>query len=136
MKDYRSFKRYFPCEWENDKTWLGKRMSFLWDMRNFYFEIYIKNGLNEELQIDFYEINNDEIVRIASEDNRYRLSDYRNWSNWTIESLSRNLYRLEKLKKRNKKEFLKKCNCYLYTFITENKIDQVLEYRRYYEGGM
>ena len=133
MKDYRSFIRYNRDEWENDKEWLGKRMSFLWDMRKYYKDIYMNNELNKELQMDFYSMDDTQVLKNARKDNSYSNRDYANWNNWKVESLYKNLKRLEKLKSENKKEFLKKCNCYLYTFITEQKYEEIQEYE--YEQG-
>ena len=57
MKDYRAFTRFFVDEWEDDIEWKAQRLSFLWDVRKFYFELYLKNHLNKELQDDFYDLN-------------------------------------------------------------------------------
>lgn len=133
MKNYKSFRRLSPEEWENDKEWLGKRMSFLWDMRNYYPDIYLDNELSRELQDDFYGMNCNEVGKIARNENSYKKGDVEKWSSWSAQLIYDNYIRLTKMKKHNKKEFLKKCNCYLYTFICQQRYDEVEDIKRTYE---
>lgn len=128
MRDYKAFNSYKATEWENDIIWKGKRLSFLWNMRDYYTDIYNKNGLATEKNTFYSDCQNNEINSIAQHEYCYKKSDIRNWDNWSDEAILQNWIRLNKLKNNNKKEFLKKSNCYLYEYITDHRDQLIYEH--------
>jgi len=128
MKDYRYIGRYKPEEWEDDIDWLARRMDFIWDYRQFYTQDYLNNGMCEELQQDFYGINNSEVSRIAAKLNKYEDSFYKTWELMSDEKLADKYNELISIKKRDRNEFMKKNNCYLYCYIIEQRWNDVSQY--------
>lgn len=120
MKDYRSFERIDVDDWEDDKEWLGNRLDFLWSMREYNAELYLANDLHLEKN-DFYEYNDDEVVKIAN--SRHYSVDvgmYDNmYKNTTIEEQYDIYKKLKYLKTNDLKEFLKKNNCNLYDYFLD-----------------
>jgi hypothetical protein len=70
MKNYKQIKKYENEEWETDNNWLGFRLSFIWNVRKYRNDLFIKNKLNEELT-EIYNLNNMQIRKIASNDFNY-----------------------------------------------------------------
>ena len=67
MKDYRQLVRMQEHQWENNKEWLGKRLSFIWHMEYFAGSVYLELKLNDE-KYDFYHINDSEVSQVAKDD--------------------------------------------------------------------
>jgi len=115
-RDYRSFNKYdiedIYFNKLESKEWLGKRMAFLWECREYYTNTYLKNNLSTELQCEFYAINDSEVARIASEDYHCDYVDYGMSDNEVIEELNR----LETLKNNNRSEFLLRKNSRKYDY--------------------
>ena len=129
MKDYRAFTKYRIDEWENDIEWKANRMSFLWDIRKFYVETYLKNKLNIELQSDFYGINDYEVANLAHKVNQGNYGeDCRRWNKLEINYLYEKYIDLKRMKKRDAKMFLKRNNQFLYTYILERRYDELSDY--------
>lgn len=123
MKDYRALKRYSVSEWEDDIEWLARRMDFLWDMRDFYPDIYMEIGLNKELQNDFYRYNLPEVHALAVKLNSYNENSVKYWNKCEKENpgyFKQKYIDLRSIKNWDLKEFIKKKNCYLYLYIVEN----------------
>ena len=116
-RDYRSFQKYdiediYYNELETE-DWLGKRMAFLWECREYYPRRYMGNNLNTELQVQFYGINDIEVHKHASEAYSY-YKDYK----LSDEDIVNEFKRLEKVKSSNAKEFLLTKNKSLYDYCT------------------
>jgi len=134
MKDYNSFVRYESYEWEDDIQWKSERMSFLWDLRKFYIEIYLKNNLNIELQSDFYGINDREVSKIARKVNQGNyFEDCKRWNEFNISYLYEKYLELKRIKKNDAKMFLKRNNQFMYTYILERRYDELKDYIYNYE---
>jgi len=134
MKDYRHIGRYTPDQWEDNTEWLARRMDFIWDFRQFYTEEYLRNGMCEELQNDFYGMNDDEVGSLAAKYNNYDESFYKSWESMSLSKLVDKYRELERLRKTDKNEFMKKNNCYLYCYITEQRWESISEYMTNYQG--
>jgi len=117
-RDYRLMGKYdvekIYFEKLESKEWLGKRLSFLWDIKDQYSDDYFAYGLSEEKNI-FYKINDNDVLKIASED--YHSINKNLYINIDIKTEYR---RLKKLKKTNRKEFLLKKNVHMYEYIISN----------------
>lgn len=124
MKDYRSFERINIEDWEQDKQWLGNRLDFLWSIRDYNSDLYIKNKLNLEKN-DFYSYNDAEVGRIAQE-RHYSVDTDRYdsiYKDISIEDQYEKYKELQYLRKTNLKEFLNKKNCNLYDYLLYKDID-------------
>jgi len=132
MKNYRAFTRFFVDEWEDDIEWKAQRLSFLWDIRKFYFELYLKNNLNKELQDDFYGINNDQVSNLAAgiSSGTYT-KDSKKWAKLDISFLYEKYIELKRMKKRDAKMFLRRNNQFLYTYILERRYEELSDYIHY-----
>lgn len=124
MKDYRSLERYSIDEWEEDKEWLGNRLDTLWSIRDYNFELYMKNNLNLEKN-DFYKYNDNEVSRIAS--NRHHSVDIKKYDyiykRVSVAEQKMRYKKLEDLKNNSLKEFLKKDNCNHYEYFRYKDAD-------------
>jgi len=129
MKNYRQLTRYQPHEWEDDKEWRARRLQFLWDMRSYYTSDYLRNGMADEKD-DFYDINDSTVSSLASLYDRYADGEFERYEKMSNNECSNMLKRLERLKDTNKQEFLLKCNCNLYNYIVENRMDDVKTHRQ------
>jgi len=65
MKDYKVTYRLSPEEWEEDITWKGLRLAFIWGAKERNYDMFLHANLYQE-QIDFYDINNQDVARIAN----------------------------------------------------------------------
>jgi len=124
-RDYRSFNKYdidqiYYDELES-KEWLGKRMAFLWEARDYYTKDYLSNNLNEELQLQFYGINDSDISKYAG-DAYYGCKDYDLTDNEVINEY----IKLLKLHRCNRKEFLLKKNKLKYDYCSIQMQDREL----------
>jgi hypothetical protein len=112
MKNYRNLERYQINEWEIDKEWLGKRLSFLWNVRKYRDELYTSNKLNLEV-LNFYDMNDSKIMKIASDDFNYIDGKfYENmYKNKTEEEMMEDYEYLRNMKDTNFNKFILKKNC-------------------------
>jgi hypothetical protein len=116
-KNYRELKRFQPNEWEKDSNWMGKRLSFLWLVKDYRPDLYRELHLSDE-KYDFYNLNIEGVMPIAQND--YHSVDrcmhdniYRNIDSSEIVKEYNNL---KKMIDENFKEFLLKKNCNKYDY--------------------
>lgn len=129
-RDYRSIKRYDISKIYHDKLeskeWIGKRLSFLWDMREHYIDDYLSNELELEKE-EIYRINDNLVSSIADRD-----YNSINPSLYTNINIRQEYRRLEYLKLNNREEFLLKKNVNMYMYITSNYESYEYEYEDEY----
>lgn len=130
MKNYRYFGRYLPDEWENDKEWMGKRLDFLWEVRRYYPQTYTGLGMHNEKE-DFYDMNDDTVSRVARSCNSYSDGELDRYKKIKIDDLVEKYKNLVSMKKENRSEFMKKCNCNLYAYCVEHMLEEIQEYMYY-----
>lgn len=127
MKNYRYFGRYSPKEWETDKQWLGKRLDFLWEVRNYYPSTYNQLRMYEEKE-DFYDVNDSVVSQVARDSSSYSDGECDRYDKIHLKELVSKYKMLCTMKNENRDEFMKKCNCNLYAYCTERKYDDIKQY--------
>lgn len=127
MKDYRQIKKMEPGEWENNIDWMACRLDFLWCIEHYKPELYRKLKLSEEKN-DFYEINNNEVGRLAQEKHYSVNVDYykKYFSNIGLVAQHSLYKKLNNMRQNNLKEFLLKKNCNMYDYLREQQIANYL----------
>ena len=128
MKNYRYIGVYEPEDWETDKDWRAKRLQFIWDFRLFFPEEYMELKMYNEKN-DFYDINDDEVSRLAAHYDSYSKGELNTFKSMSIEKLSEELDRIEYLKKYDREKFFLKNNSNLYCYIIQHRLDDITDYK-------
>jgi hypothetical protein len=107
-------------QWENNKEWLGKRLSFIWHMFHYRPSLYLELKLNDE-KCDFYEINDTDVSLVAKRD--FYSADFKEYEKYFRKDyykMAREYNYLLEMKEDNLKDFLSKNNCNKYDYLMNN----------------
>ncbi len=119
MKNYRRLDRYDRSEWENDDEWKGKRLAFLWILREDRRDLYDMHDLGIEKN-DFYETKTSRIDYFAFKEYSVDFKQYEDSYKNDFEKMAKDYIRLQDMKMNNFDEFILKKNCNRSHFLEQN----------------